>query len=175
MQPDLEIYRDVKGIIEARELFNTARLTPETRPKSLNQHQRLTLILSFFVRDQSCMLPECMRACTDKNCKLRTCRGCYRIQYCSRRCQKRAWVHPLIPHRNSCTAIATVCHRLSMPPRRELFSKEYGVSVQTWTSTPLLEQLLDFVVEHLDRLGKLGHHTNTSQGSTHTRWYNGTE
>jgi hypothetical protein len=58
-----------------------------------------------------------MRRCAAVGCTntfsgqrlLKRCGRCCRVVYCSRRCQKAAWAHPVAPHRTVCEPLRRVC------------------------------------------------------------------
>jgi hypothetical protein len=56
---------------------------------------------------ERCAAPTC--AMTVVDCRLKLCMGCKIVKYCSRLCQRRAWTHSSLGHRNWCN-MATVYH-----------------------------------------------------------------
>jgi hypothetical protein len=53
-------------------------------------------------QDDSCASPECRRVDVTSLRDLAYCGGCRLVLYCSRLCQKTAWTHPQVPHREVC-------------------------------------------------------------------------
>ena len=54
-----------------------------------------------------CSLKECnWKNCKRKNVKLKACRQCLSVYYCSSKCQKKDWSEGEWPHRNSCTVLS---------------------------------------------------------------------
>jgi hypothetical protein len=65
-------------------------------------------------RAQRCAAPDCTRTWADP-LPFKRCGGCRRLTYCSRGCQKRAWDHPVAPHRAICGTIRAVCLTYGLP------------------------------------------------------------
>jgi hypothetical protein len=65
-------------------------------------------------RAQVCASPDC-RTTYAAPCTFKYCGGCRRAVYCSRKCQKRAWTHPVAPHGDVCALLKETCsaNRLS--------------------------------------------------------------
>jgi hypothetical protein len=63
--------------------------------------------ISHRARSQTCSSPECSKTFLD-TWPFRYCGGCKTDCYCSRRCQKIAWTHPVAPHRLVCNLVRLV-------------------------------------------------------------------
>jgi hypothetical protein len=74
---------------------------------------RLLKIMIFLQDCKRCCSSRCVK--TLRNDTLWKCSGCKRVQYCSRKCQKQAWVEAAHPHRTICHALSIICQRLSIP------------------------------------------------------------
>jgi hypothetical protein len=59
-------------------------------------------------RADRCARPGCGRTYADAMV-FKRCGGCRRVVYCSRACQKMAWQHPSVPHREICGPLRRVC------------------------------------------------------------------
>jgi hypothetical protein len=60
---------------------------------------------------QRCHAPDCLETCASMNRKFQARGICRTAAYCSRRCQKVAWGHPVAPHRKT---ICTLLHRVHL-------------------------------------------------------------
>jgi hypothetical protein len=81
-----------------------------------------------------CNVPQCPRTILESG-PFGRCGGCRRAFYCSRRCQRTAWRHPVAPHREVCEAIRRICVDHDLPPndamrvihkRPETFNEKRG-------------------------------------------------
>lgn len=61
---------------------------------------------------QRCMAPGC--CLTAETTPLHRCSGCLRVRYCSRECQRRAWMGG-VPHKNVCSVINRFCKVNNVP------------------------------------------------------------
>lgn len=57
----------------------------------------------YLAHDQRCHNEQCPRTFADIGGRMKRCSRCYRVQYCSRRCQKKAWTQGQWPHQGSCS------------------------------------------------------------------------
>jgi hypothetical protein len=62
---------------------------------------------------QRCVAPVCLTLISD--CALKLCTGCGLTRYCSRRCQKVAWRHAEVPHRDIYSVLARLCVKWNIP------------------------------------------------------------
>jgi hypothetical protein len=63
---------------------------------------------------ERCASPECTRTSLDA-WPFKRCGGCRRTVYCSRRCQRIAWVHGVAPHRSACYVLREMCVKHKIP------------------------------------------------------------
>jgi hypothetical protein len=72
--------------------------------------------LTYYRIRQRCTAPGCTRTPEHTKKPLRYCMGCRRIPYCSRDCQKRAWIRKDgIQHRGICGLIRYICSLHNLP------------------------------------------------------------
>lgn len=74
--------------------------------------QRLDRVLVLQISYPRCQRAGCDRSMRSSDHSLRVCGGCRLVYYCSRHCQKIAWIDS-IAHRDVCTAMATYHGQLS--------------------------------------------------------------
>jgi hypothetical protein len=70
--------------------------------------------------EERCNAPDCKLVLAGEKTPCQYCGGCRRVMYCSRRCQKAAWAHPHVPHRNVCAAIRQTCSLYPLVKRGSL-------------------------------------------------------
>jgi hypothetical protein len=68
-------------------------------------------------RSQTCASPDCSKTYADSSA-FKKCGGCRRVVYHSRECQKRAWNHPVAPHRDICSILRQVSSVNQLPKTR---------------------------------------------------------
>jgi hypothetical protein len=61
-----------------------------------------------------CSSPECAKTFLD-TWPFKYCGVCRVDVYCSRRCQKVAWAHPIVPHRSICAIVRRLCVKNRLP------------------------------------------------------------
>jgi hypothetical protein len=90
-----------------------------------------------------CASPDCTRTLYFGDSHFQRCNGCRRVLYCSRACQKHAWTHAAVPHRQICSLIRHVCFVYKIP------RKTYG---KTSKIAPLNldERKVDLLVQHFE-------------------------
>jgi hypothetical protein len=101
---------------ERRQLKNLKRLedavTLERKQITATPAGQLTDVLKALEMQQHCNALDCTQTFLHQGARFRYCSGCLRVPYCSKRCAKRAWRHPDLPHREVCQDIHSICHRL---------------------------------------------------------------
>jgi hypothetical protein len=68
-------------------------------------------------RSQTCASPDCSKTYADSSA-FKNCGGCRRVVYHSRECQKRAWNHPVAPHRDICSILRQMFSANQLPKTR---------------------------------------------------------
>jgi hypothetical protein len=74
------------------------------------------------VKSQACASPDCSKTYADSTA-FKHCGGCRRVVYHSRECQKRAWNHPVAPHRDICSVLRQTCSVNQLPKTYRGLSK----------------------------------------------------
>jgi hypothetical protein len=85
---------------------HTSTLDPDHEPDQTVMYHSSQLVKALLIREH-CAAPGCRRAYAECG-RLLFCSGCQRVRYCSVDCQKTAWKHPAVPHREVCQVISTV-------------------------------------------------------------------
>lgn len=94
--------------------FLKQSLTVDDMSQQAADYWRLRGMIIFLNKSDKCHQLGCLKTTADTLRAMRACTGCRCIHYCSRSCQKRAWTHPGLAHRDLCTAMATICNRLRL-------------------------------------------------------------
>jgi hypothetical protein len=93
--------------------IRTAWLSGTKRPDATVVWVRFVRLMKAIEGRERCLRPGCNRiAVTREN--LSYCGGCRRVVYCSTRCQKLAWTHP-VAHRHVCAAIKFMYIKYRLP------------------------------------------------------------
>jgi hypothetical protein len=83
-----------------------------TKWEVLSRLKRTVLIVGQYRR---CASPLCAKTFADGAGRFRYCGGCRRAPYCSKDCQKVAWAHSDVPHRELCSALRSIYHHFCLP------------------------------------------------------------
>jgi hypothetical protein len=93
------------------ELQATSADEPKPVPNTAATWKTLTRLIHRIYISQRCASPECTNTFANAG-PFRYCSGCKRVSYCSRRCQKVGWSHPVVPHRAICMTLRRFCEAL---------------------------------------------------------------
>jgi hypothetical protein len=111
-----EVERDLNGLAElaAKILIAEPDIEPpELHPRIRDARRSLASIRHDAIDhllhrgfgpqwSRRCYGPACLATYASCARRFRLCGGCFQAEYCSRRCQKKAWAHPEAPHREIC-------------------------------------------------------------------------
>jgi hypothetical protein len=124
-------------------------------PEAIGDFYRLERIITFFAKYQVCRRAGCRRTTGVNGSYLRECAGCHCVYYCSKRCQKKAWVDPYVAHRKVCLEFAAIYGRLSLQHTRKRARHE-SRPLQDIPRAAITENaaLLHYVVENFHYLAE---------------------
>jgi hypothetical protein len=111
-----------------------------------NPRDRLLRALSRLASCRACMSPGCANVVLEG--RIQCCAGCLRVPYCSRKCQRRAWIHEAAPHRSVCADIRQLCLRLDLPRDRRMLDREVKLREKTLPTDAPWDRMALAVVEH---------------------------
>lgn len=69
---------------------------------------KLCILLGQRRRSEQCCAPDCTETWSSADRKFRFCTGCGRASYCSNKCQKSAWKHADLPHKQVCRLLSSM-------------------------------------------------------------------
>jgi hypothetical protein len=130
-------------------------------PQPTRDFCRLERIIAFLVRCKMCQRAGCHQKATSTGSNLRECKGCRCVYYCSRRCQKAAWVDPLAAHRDVCWVYLIMYRRLSLSKAKtkKIYDRTL-IENLPWAAITTNAAALHYVVKQFYRL--VEHHVNTT-------------
>lgn len=70
--------------------------------------------IAFVDNSMKCCYSQCTKPYKVADLNIKQCHGCKHIQYCSRLCQKRAWIDSAYPHREICRLMRQACARFNI-------------------------------------------------------------
>jgi hypothetical protein len=95
-------------------IFSPSLMEQHIREPTASVWAQTAALFGRLYRAQRCAAPDCTRTWADP-LPFKRCGGCRRLTYCSRGCQKRAWDHPVAPHRAICGTIRAMCLTYGLP------------------------------------------------------------
>jgi hypothetical protein len=107
--------------------------------------------LLYLCQSKRCAAPACRRTFAAAGTKFRYCAGCGRTPYCSKRCQRAAWRHGTLAHRDVCAQLAMFDEATNLPRR---FSELWIRGEQPISSTcdPELDHAASAIAAHFREL-----------------------
>jgi hypothetical protein len=144
---------------DMRQMISEHRITHLPVPQA--NREKLTRIINLYIVYPLCQRIGCHRTRAESSQHMRACSGCRFTFYCSRRCQKQAWAYDYPGHRDICSALRTICGRLSLnySANDNRYQKQTRKSSRSGSSAALLNNA------HLLRLVLQGLHTIISRDS----------
>jgi hypothetical protein len=117
-------------------------------PRYLSLWRRFAFTLEGLAHDQKCASTTCRRFHRTP----RLCMGCGFVRFCSRYCQKQAWRHAEVPHRDICFLLAKARTSINIPSQGLLTDL---LSRRSIPASKFFEPLANMVFDHFRALTEL--------------------
>jgi hypothetical protein len=107
--------------------------------------------------DGQCVSPDCSRTYSNW-WPFKWCGGCRRVKFCSRRCQKAAWNHPVVPHRQTCLRLRSACLKYDIPGPPESAHQFEPTALEERLACDILELIRSHAQYRIDKMRALWLH-----------------